>query len=94
MSAAIPSPAHPLVVQHNALVNAQFCLSSTESRLFLAMLAHISPQDTEFAKCQVAVHDIMESTSNNYAHVRKILDHFGGCKLRLEELGSLHQTST
>ena len=86
MSAPIPSPAHPLIVQHNALVNAQFCLSSTESRLFLAMLAHISPQDTEFAKCQVAVHDIMEATSNNYAHVRKILDHFGGCKLRIEEL--------
>lgn len=86
MSAPIPSPAHPLIVQHNALVNAQFCLNSTESRLFLAMLAHISPQDTEFAKCQVAVHDIMESTSNNYAHVRKMLDHFGGCKLRLEEL--------
>jgi hypothetical protein len=86
MSAPTPSPAHPLIVQHNALVNAQFSLSSTESRLFLAMLARISPRDTKFAKCEVPVHDIMEATSNNFAHVRKILDHFGKCTLRIEGL--------
>ncbi|MBO0360842.1 replication initiation protein [Hymenobacter sp. BT186] len=86
MSVLTTSPVHPLVVQHNALVNAQFSLSTTESRLFLAMLARISPQDTEFAKCQVDIHDIVEPTSNNYAHVRKMLDNFGGCKLRIEKL--------
>lgn len=52
----------------------------------MAMLARISPQDTEFVKCQVEIHDIVESTSNNYAHVRKMVDTFGGCKLRLEKL--------
>lgn len=84
---ALPTPAtHPLVVQHNAMVNAQFNLTTTESRLFLAMLARISPQDTEFAKCQVDIGDIMEPTSNNYAHVRKMLDSFGGRKLRIEKL--------
>ncbi len=87
MSALSPT-VYPLVVQHNALVNAQFSLSTTESRLFLAMLAGISPQDTEFVKCQVEIHEILESTSNNYAHVRKVLDDFGGCKLRIEELSS------
>lgn len=86
MSASTLPPAHPLVVQHNALVNAQFSLSTTESRLFLAMLARISPEDTEFAKCQVDIHSIVEPTSNNYAHVRKMLDSFGGCKLRIEKL--------
>lgn len=85
MSALSPT-VYPLVVQHNALVNAQFNLSTTESRLFLAMLARISPQDTEFVKCQVEIHEIVESTSNNYSHVRKVLDDFGGCKLRIEKL--------
>jgi hypothetical protein len=84
--AALSPTVYPLVVQHNALVNAQFNLSTTESRLFLAMLARISPQDTEFVKCQVEIHEIVESTSNNYAHVRKVLDDFGGCKLRIEKL--------
>lgn len=85
MSALSP-PTHPLVVQHNALVNAQFSLSMTESRLFVAMLARISPQDTEFVKSQVEIHSIVEPTSNNYAHVRKMVDSFGGCKLRIEKL--------
>lgn len=83
---ALSPTVHPLVVQHNALVNAQFSLSTTESRLFMAMLARISPQDKEFAKCQVEMHEIVESTSNNYAHVRKVLDDFGGRKLRIEKL--------
>jgi hypothetical protein len=40
--------AYPLVVQHNALVNARFDLNTTESRLFLAMLARIKRDDTTF----------------------------------------------
>jgi hypothetical protein len=86
MSALSP-PLRPLVVQHNALVNAQFSLNITELRLFLEMLARISPQDTEFVKCQVEIHSIVEATSNNYAHVRKMVDSFGGSKLRIEKLG-------
>jgi len=50
------------------------------------MLARISPEDKKFTKCQVDIRDIVEATSNNYAHVRKMLDSFGGCKLRIEKL--------
>lgn len=86
VSTTTSPPVHPLVVQHNALVNAQFNLSRTESRLFLAMLARIFPQDTEFAKCRVEMHNILDLASNNYAHVKKVLDNFGGRKLRIETL--------
>ena len=89
MSAPIPSAAYPFVVQHNALVNAQFNLSATETRLFMAMLARISRKDKEFAACQVAVQDIvLGNSNNNYAHVKKLLDHFGECTLHIEELSA------
>ena len=80
------SHVYPMVVQHNALVNAQFNLTTTESRLFLAMLARISPKDTEFAKCQVEMHNILDVASNNYAHAKKVIDNFGSRKLRIEKL--------
>lgn len=79
--------AHPLVVQHNALVNARFNLNTTESRLFIAMLARTHRDDTSFVKCQLSVRDIMDGTSNNYDHVRRMLDSFGGRKLLIEKLG-------
>ncbi|OUJ65178.1 replication initiation protein [Hymenobacter crusticola] len=40
----------PLVVQHNALINGRFDLNTTETRLFLAMLAQIQRDDTSFAR--------------------------------------------
>lgn len=83
----VTTPAvHPLVVQHNALVNAQFNLNTTESRLFLAMLARISPQHTKFARCRVEMHNILDVTSNNYVHIKKIVASFGKQTLRIEKL--------
>ena len=77
---------HSLVVQHNALVNAQFNLNTTETRLFLAMLARISPQHTKFAKCRVEMHDILDITSNNYVHIKKMVTGFGKQTMRIEKL--------
>lgn len=77
-----------LIVQHNALVNAQFNMSGMESRIFLSMLAHISRNDTEFQTCRIEIREILEMNSQNYALVRKSIDTFGGCKLRIETLGS------
>lgn len=74
------------MVQHNALVNAEFNLNTTETRLFMAMLTRLSAQDGSFLKCQVIVRDIMDHASNNYSHVRKMLDGFASRKLRIETL--------
>jgi hypothetical protein len=53
------------------------------------MLARISPQDTAFVKCQVEIHNIVEATSNTYAHVRQMVDSFGESELRIKKLGSM-----
>jgi hypothetical protein len=80
--------AHPLVVQHNALVNAHFDLSTTEARLFLAMLARIKRDDTTFAKCELSVREILDQTSSqNYDHVRQVLKEFASRLITLETLG-------
>ena len=81
--------AHPLVVQHNALVNARFDLTTTESRLFLALLARVQRDDTSFSKCQVSVKEIMGQTASNsiYDQVRKMLKDFASRTLVIEKLG-------
>jgi hypothetical protein len=80
--------AHPLVVQHNALVNAHFELTTTEARLFLAMLARIKRDDTTFAKCELSVREILEQTSSqNYSHVRHVLKEFASRLITIETLG-------
>ena len=82
--------AHPLVVQHNALVNARFDLNTTESRLFLALLARVQREDTSFAKCQVSAREVMGTTTSNsiYEKVRKMLKDFTGRTLLIEKLGA------
>ena len=81
--------AHPLVVQHNALVNARFDLNTTESRLFLALLARVQREDSSFAKCQISAREIMGATASNsiYEKVRKMLKDFTGRTLLIEKLG-------
>lgn len=81
---------HPLVVQHNALVNARFDLNTTESRLFLALLARVQREDTSFAKCQVSAREVMGATTSNsiYEKVRKMLKDFTGRTLLIEKLGA------
>lgn len=80
---------HPLVVQHNALVNARFDLNTTESRLFLALLARCAREDNSFAKCRISVKEIMAVTASHrrYDQVRKMLKNFGSRTLLVEELG-------
>jgi len=80
--------AHPLVVQHNALVNARFELNTTEARLFLVMLARIKRDDTTFVKCELSVREILDqASSQNYGHVRKVLEKFAGRLITIETLG-------
>jgi hypothetical protein len=79
---------HPLVVQHNALVNARFDMSTTETRLFLAMLSHLRRDDTTFAKCELSVRELLEQgSSQNYGHVRKMLEKFASRLITIETLG-------
>lgn len=88
MNASLNLIAHPLVVQHNALVNARLDLNTTESRLFLALLARINRDDSSFALCQISARDILDGTaSNNFEHVKRMLKQFAGRTLSIEKLG-------
>jgi hypothetical protein len=84
-----PSP-QPLVVQHNALVNARFDLTTNESRLFLALLSRVQRHDTAFSKCRVAVREIVGTTASNssYDQVRRMLKDFASRTLLVEQLGT------
>jgi hypothetical protein len=89
MPASTTPVAHPLVVQHNALVNARFDLNTTETRLFLAMLASIKRNDKSFAKCELSVREILDhGSSQNYGHVRKVLEKFASRLITIETLDS------
>ena len=78
---------HPLVVQHNALVNGRFDLTTTETRLFLAMLARIQRDDTAFVKCELGVQELLDpGSSQNYSHIRKVLENFASRLITLETL--------
>jgi hypothetical protein len=80
---------HPLVVQHNALVNGRFDLTTTETRLFLAMLAQIRRDDAAFVKCELRVQEFLDAASSqNYGHIRKVLENFAGRLITLETLGT------
>lgn len=82
------SAVHPLIVQHNALINARFELNTTESRLFLALLSRIGRDDTQFQVCQIPVRELMGHSSSNstYDLVRKTLKHFASRTLLIEKL--------
>lgn len=57
-----PPPEEPvsrIVVQHNALVNARFDLSTVEMRLFMAMLSRIGRNDSEFREMRIPLTEIV-----------------------------------
>lgn len=86
---------HPLVVQHNALVNGRFDLSTTETRLFLAMLAQIQRDDTSFRKCELRVTELLDpASSQNYGHIRHVVEDFASRLITLETLGHEGQRLT
>jgi hypothetical protein len=82
--------ANPLVVQHNALVNAKFDLNTHEARLFLALLARLQRTDTAFSKCQLLVREIVPNTGSNnvYDQVRRMLKDFASRTLTIEKLSA------
>jgi len=87
---AVPGPAAPpLVVQHNALVNARFDLNTTESRLFLAMLGRVQRDDVAFGRCQVSVRELLgqSASHNTYDLVRRMLKDFASRTLLIEKVG-------
>jgi hypothetical protein len=55
----VPQPSSKVVVQHNALVNARFDLSTVEMRLFMAMLSRIGRDDNEFREMQIPLTEIV-----------------------------------
>ena len=78
-----------LVVQHNALINARFNLSTVEMRFFLAMLSHITRDDKVLPVCRIHVSEICPDSKNNslYADVRQMVDSIVSRTLTLEVLG-------
>ena len=78
----------PLVVQHNALVNARFNMSALEMRFFLALLSRIGRDDDSFAVCEVPVREICSSSTSNaiYNEVREMVRSIGTRALFIEAL--------
>lgn len=52
-------PAGKVIVQHNALVNARFDLSTVEMRLFMAMLSRIGRDDNEFREMRIPLTEVV-----------------------------------
>lgn len=64
-----------LVVQRNDLVNARFALTTLEMRLFMAMLARINRDDTEFREMHIPVTEVValsgrRPSSNDYQQLK------------------------
>ena len=78
----------PLVVQHNALVNARFNMSALEMRFFLALLSRIGRDDNGFTVCEVPVREICSSSASNaiYNEVREMVRSIGTRALFIEAL--------
>jgi hypothetical protein len=86
----IPLPtSNPLVVQHNAMVNAGFSMTSLEMRFFLAMLSRIGREDTTLPLCRIAVKEICSDSSSAtvYADVREMVTRISTRSLLMEVLG-------
>ena len=78
----------PLVVQHNALVNARFNMSALEMQFFLALLSRIGRDDDSFAVCEVPVREICSNSTSNaiYNEVREMVRSVGTRALFIEAL--------
>ncbi|MDB5269654.1 MAG: hypothetical protein JWP58_2694 [Hymenobacter sp.] len=70
-----PEPVSKLVVQRNDLVNARFALTTLEMRLFMAMLARVDRDDTEFHELRIPVTEVValsgrRPSSNDYQQLK------------------------
>lgn len=79
----------PLVVQHNALVNARFSFSTLETRLFLALLVRINRGDTTFSVCRIPIKELSPESNSNalYADVDEMAKKLAARVLHIEVLG-------
>jgi hypothetical protein len=90
----LPSPplptGVPLVVQHNALINARFLFGPLETRLFLHLLGQVGRNDTHFSLCRVEVSDLIgdSSSQNTYKVVREAVEKFATRTLTIEQLST------
>ncbi len=91
----LPPPQHPelpttkVVVQHNALVNARFDLSTVEMRLFMAMLSRIGRDDDEFREMLVPLNEVValsgrRPSAKDYQQVEAMCDQLVSRVLRIE----------
>lgn len=82
-------PAAKIVVQHNALVNARFDLSTVEMRLFMAMLSRIGRDDDEFREMLVPLTEVVALSGRrpsvkDYQQVEAMCDQLVSRVLRIE----------
>lgn len=82
-------PAAKVVVQHNALVNARFDLSTVEMRLFMAMLSRIGRDDDEFREMLVPLNEVVALSGRrpsvkDYQQVEAMCDQLVSRVLRIE----------
>jgi hypothetical protein len=89
MAKEIIATTNPLVVQHNAMVNAGFTMSALEMRCFLAMISRIGREDTALPVCRIPVRELCaDSNSKNvYTEVRAMTEKMASRFLLLEVLG-------
>jgi len=78
-----------IVVQHNALVNARFDLSTVEMRLFMAMLSRIGRDDSEFREMCIPLTEIValsgrRPSSKDYQQVASMCDQLVSRILHIE----------
>ena len=67
-----------VIVQHNALVNARFDLTTVEMRLFMAMLSRIGRDDNEFREMRIPLTEIV-ATSGRRPSVKDYQQVAGMC---------------
>lgn len=82
-------PVTKVVVQHNALVNARFDLSTVEMRLFMAMLSRIGRDDDEFREMFVPLNEVVALSGRrpsvkDYQQVEAMCDQLVSRVLRIE----------
>jgi uncharacterized protein YdbL (DUF1318 family) len=89
MTKDLTTTTNPLVVQHNAMVNAGFTMSALEMRCFLAMISRIGREDTALPVCRIPVRELCaDSNSKNvYTEVRAMTEKMASRFLLLEVLG-------
>jgi hypothetical protein len=85
----------PLVVQHNALINARFQFGPLETRLFLHLLANIGRNDTAFGLCRVEVSELLGeiNSQNTYKLVREAVEEFATRTITIEQLSGVGRRS-